>query len=85
MKSKPTWSNTSGCSTTPAFFWRRVLLLKESSMGLTLLVILFVLFLGSLPTSNHSRNWGHGFSGNLGLLLVIALLPVTAGYIPRGF
>ena len=33
----------------------------------------------------HSRDWGYGPSGGLGLVLVIVLILVLLGYIPRGF
>jgi Protein of unknown function (DUF3309) len=54
-------------------------------MGLILLVVLIVLLLGGLPRWGYSRNWGYGPSGGLGLLVVILLVLVFAGYIPRGF
>jgi hypothetical protein len=43
-------------------------------MGLILLIILILLLLGGLPAWPHSRNWGYGPSGLLGLLLVILLV-----------
>lgn len=54
-------------------------------MGLILLIVLVVLVLGGLPTWPHSRNWGYGPSGGLGLLLLVLLILVLMGYIPRGF
>ena len=54
-------------------------------MGLILLIVLLILVLGGLPTWPHSRNWGYGPSGGLGLLLAILLILVLLGYIPRGF
>ena len=54
-------------------------------MGLILLIVLIVLLMGGLPTWNYSRNWGYGPSGGLGLLVVILLVLLVAGYIPRGF
>jgi hypothetical protein len=54
-------------------------------MGLILLIVLIVLLMGGLPNWNHSRNWGYGPSGGIGLLLVILLILVVAGYVPRGF
>jgi hypothetical protein len=35
-----------------------------------------MLLLGVLPRWGHSRNWGYGPSGGLGLLLVIVLVLV---------
>jgi hypothetical protein len=54
-------------------------------MGLILLIVLVVLLMGGLPTWRHSRNWGFGPSGGLGLLLVVLLVLVVMGYVPRGF
>ena len=52
-------------------------------MGFILLLVLAVLLLGGLPRWGYSRNWGYTPSSVLGLVLVIVLL--LAGYIPRGF
>jgi len=54
-------------------------------MGLVLLIIVILLFMGGLPTWNYSRNWGYGPSGGLGLVLLILLILVLLGKIPRGF
>ena len=35
---------------------------------------LIVLIVGGLPTWGHSRNWGYGPSGGLGLVLVIVIV-----------
>jgi hypothetical protein len=45
-------------------------------MGLILLIILIILLLGTVPRWPHSRNWGYGPSGGIGLLLVIVLILV---------
>ena len=46
----------------------------------TILIVLVVLMLfGAFPTWNHSRNWGYGPSGGLGLVLVILLLFMLSG------
>jgi hypothetical protein len=54
-------------------------------VGLILLIVLIVLLMGGLPRWEYSRNWGYGPSGGLGLLVVILLVLVLAGYVPRGF
>jgi hypothetical protein len=46
------------------------------SIGTILLVILILILLGALPTWPHSRNWGYGPSGGLGLVVVILLILV---------
>ena len=43
-------------------------------IGPILMIILVLLLLGVIPTWGHSRNWGYGPSGGLGLLLVIVLV-----------
>ncbi len=54
-------------------------------MGFTLLILLIVLLLAGLPRWNYSRNWGYTPSGLLGLLVVVAVVLLLLGYIPRGF
>jgi hypothetical protein len=54
---------------------------SSMSIGLILLIILVLLFLGVLPTWGHSSNWGYGPSGGLGLILVIVLVLVFMGRI----
>jgi Protein of unknown function (DUF3309) len=39
-----------------------------------LLIILILLLLGAVPAWPHSRAWGYGPSGGLGLLLLIVLI-----------
>jgi hypothetical protein len=43
-------------------------------LGIILLVMLFLLLLGALPTWPHSRNWGYYPSSGLGLVVVVVLL-----------
>ena len=43
-------------------------------MTTILLVILILMLLGAIPTWPHSRNWGYGPSGGLGLVVVILLI-----------
>jgi hypothetical protein len=44
------------------------------------LVLLFLMLLGAIPTWPHSRNWGYYPSGGLGLvLLLITLLLMVTG------
>jgi hypothetical protein len=50
-------------------------------VGNHLLIVLVLLLLGGLPTWGHSRNWGYGPSGGLGLVLVIVLVLVLMGRI----
>jgi VIT1/CCC1 family predicted Fe2+/Mn2+ transporter len=50
-------------------------------LGTILVVILILMLLGALPTWGHSRNWGYGPSGGLGLVVVILLVLVLLGHI----
>ncbi|MCL4546289.1 MAG: DUF3309 domain-containing protein [Deltaproteobacteria bacterium] len=45
-------------------------------LGIILLIILIVLLLGAFPTWPHSREWGYGPSGIIGVVLVIVLILV---------
>ncbi len=51
------------------------------SIGTILLIILVLMLVGVLPTWPHSREWGYGPSGGLGLLVVILLVLVLLGRI----
>jgi Protein of unknown function (DUF3309) len=48
-------------------------------LGIILLIVLAMLLLGVLPTWGHSRNWGYGPSGGLGLVLAIVVVLVLMG------
>jgi hypothetical protein len=50
-------------------------------MPTILIVILVLVLLGVLPKWNHSRDWGYGPSGGLGVVLVILLLLIFSGRI----
>lgn len=51
------------------------------SLGTILLIILVLMLVGAIPTWPHSRSWGYGPSGGIGLLLVILLVLVLLGRI----
>ena len=44
-----------------------------------LLVIVVLMLLGVLPTWPHSRSWGYGPSGGIGLLLLILIILMLSG------
>jgi uncharacterized protein DUF3309 len=48
-------------------------------MGTILIVIVILMLLGAFPTWNHSRQWGYGPSGGLGLVLIVLLLLMISG------
>jgi hypothetical protein len=43
-------------------------------LGTILLVILILMLVGAMPRWGHSRNWGYGPSGGLGLVVIIILV-----------
>ena len=45
------------------------------------MVLLILMLIGALPTWPHSRNWGYGPTGGLGLLLVILVVLLLLGII----
>lgn len=48
-------------------------------LQIVLVVLLVLLLLGALPTWPHSRSWGYGPSGLLGVLLVVLLVLILFG------
>jgi hypothetical protein len=50
-------------------------------LGTILIIILILALGGALPTWGHSRNWGYGPSGGLGLIVVIIIILVLLGRI----
>ncbi len=53
-------------------------------MGLLLLIILVLLLAGSAPAWPHSRSWGYGPSGILGVLLIVLLVLLLMDVVPFG-
>ena len=48
----------------------------------TILIVLAILMLvGAIPAWPHSRNWGYGPSGGVGLVLLIVVILFLAGRI----
>ncbi len=48
-------------------------------LRLILIIILFLLLIGSLPTWSYATNWGYYPSGGLGLLLIVVLILFLVG------
>ncbi len=48
------------------------------SLGTILLVILALVLIGALPTWRHSSSWGYLPSAGIGLLLLVAIVLLTA-------
>ena len=51
------------------------------SVGTILLVLLILMLIGVFPAWPHSKSWGYGPSGGLGLVVVILLILVLLGRI----
>ena len=51
------------------------------SIGTIILVILVLILVGAIPTWPHSKGWGYGPSGGIGLIVVILLILVLLGKI----
>ena len=49
------------------------------SLGIILLIVLFVLMVGVVPAWPQSRSWGYAPSGGLGLVLLIVLVLLLLG------
>jgi hypothetical protein len=49
------------------------------TLGTILLIILVLLLIGVIPTWPHSRSWGYGPSGGLGLALLIVIILLLLG------
>ncbi len=49
------------------------------SLGTLLLIILILMLVGAFPTWPHSREWGYGPSGGLGLVVIILLVLLLLG------
>jgi hypothetical protein len=50
-------------------------------MTTILIVVVVLMLLGAFPKWNHSREWGYGPSGGVGLVLVILVLLMLTGRI----
>jgi hypothetical protein len=51
------------------------------SLGTILLILLVLIIVGVIPAWPHSRGWGYGPSGIVGLLLVVLLVLFLMGRI----
>ena len=49
------------------------------SLGTILLIILILMLIGAIPAWPHSRSWGYGPSGGLGLILIIVIILLLLG------
>lgn len=49
------------------------------SLGTILLFVLILMLIGVIPAWPHSRSWGYGPSGGLGLIVVIIIVLLLMG------
>ena len=49
------------------------------SLGTILLIILVLMLIGAIPSWPHSRSWGYGPSGGIGLLVIIIVVLLLMG------
>ena len=49
------------------------------TLGTILLIVLVLILLGVIPSWPHSRGWGYGPSGVLGVVLVIVIVLLLTG------
>ena len=55
--------------------------LERAMLGTILLIILIVILIGAIPAWPHSRSWGYGPSGLLGIVVIVLLILVLLGHI----
>ena len=51
------------------------------TLGTILLIVVVLMLIGAIPSWPHSRNWGYGPSGGIGLVLVIVVVLLLMGRI----
>lgn len=49
------------------------------TLGTILLIVLILILIGIFPSWPHSRSWGYGPSGALGLVLIIVVVLLLTG------
>jgi len=49
------------------------------TLGTVLLIALILLLVGAIPSWPHSKGWGYGPSGGLGLALIVVLVLLLTG------
>jgi len=51
------------------------------SLGTILIVVLILMLIGAIPSWSHSKSWGYGPSGGLGLVLLVVIVLLVMGRI----
>ncbi len=50
-------------------------------LGTILLIVLILMLIGAIPTWPHSKGWGYGPSGGLGLVVIVIVVLLLMGRI----
>jgi hypothetical protein len=50
-------------------------------LGTILLIVLILLLIGAFPSWPHSRSWGYGPSGGVGVIVIVVIVLLIAGVI----
>jgi hypothetical protein len=50
-------------------------------LGTILLIVLILLLIGALPSWPHSRSWGYGPTGGIGVVLIVVIVLLVVGVI----
>lgn len=51
------------------------------SIGTILIIVLILMLVGAIPSWPHSKSWGYGPSGGIGLVVVVLIVLVLMGKI----
>ena len=51
------------------------------SLGMILLIVIVLVLLGVVPTWPHSKGWGYGPSGGVGLVVLVLVVLLVMGRI----
>ncbi|MBU1286001.1 MAG: DUF3309 domain-containing protein [Gammaproteobacteria bacterium] len=51
------------------------------SLGTILLIVLILLLVGAIPAWPHSKSWGYGPTGGLGVVVVVLIVLLLLGRI----
>jgi hypothetical protein len=50
-------------------------------LGTILLIVLILLLIGAFPSWPHSRSWGYGPTGGIGIVVIVVIVLLVAGVI----
>ncbi|WP_345815820.1 DUF3309 family protein [Paraburkholderia sp. PREW-6R] len=50
-------------------------------LGTILLIVLILLLIGAFPSWPHSRSWGYGPTGGIGIVVIVVIVLLVTGVI----